>query len=237
MPGFGTGLKAKLTLSRCTVSNGKISVTGDKFGVMINPSQFTHEHSITYAGSNPEKSKKKPLGEIGNELKFNTINPEKLGFKIVIDGTGVVNASVPGGGSPDVKTQVENLKKIVYNYDGRNHEPNIVNILWGNFSFDGRLESLSVEYTLFKPSGEPLRANVTLSFAQHLTKEEQLLLANKSSPDLTHVVEVRAGDTLPQLCYRIYNDGAYYPEIAKANNLTHFRDLRPGLRLHFPPLR
>ena len=123
MPGFSTGLKAKLTLSRCAVANGKVTVTGDKFEVMLNPSQLTHEHSITYAGSgsDSEKSKKKPLGEIGNELKFNTINPEKLSFKIVIDATGVVNMPIPGIGSPDVKTQVDRLKKIVYNYDGQNH--------------------------------------------------------------------------------------------------------------------
>ncbi len=54
---------------------------------------------------------------------------------------------------------------IVYKYDGSNHEPNHVRVLWGNLIFFGRLESMSVEYTLFKPGGEPLRAKIKLSFS------------------------------------------------------------------------
>jgi nucleoid-associated protein YgaU len=69
-----------------------------------------------------------------------------------------------------------------------------------------------------------------------MSKEEESLKANRSSPDLSHTVEVQAGDTLPLLCHRIYKDAAYYPEVARANNIVDFRTLKPGLRLHFPPL-
>ena len=110
-------------------------------------------------------------------------------------------------------------------------------LLWGSLIFFGRLTSMSAEYTLFKPSGEPLRATVKLALKGSSSKEENRLKANKSSPDLTHTVEVREGDTLPLLCHRIYNDCSYYPEVAKANRLSSFRHLRAGTRLHFPPLR
>lgn len=104
-------------------------------------------------------------------------------------------------------------------YDGENHEPNHVRLLGGSLIFCGRLESMSVEYTLFKPSGKPLRAN-------------------RSSPDLSHVIEVKAGDdALPLLCDRVYKDCSCYLEVARVNHITHFRDIAPGRKLHFPPLR
>jgi len=47
---------------------------------------------------------------------------------------------------------------------------------------------------------------------------------------------VRDGDTLPLLCHRIYGDPGYYLDVARHNQLTDFRQLRPGAKLHFPPL-
>jgi len=136
-----------------------------------------------------------------------------------------------------VKTQIGNLKGVIYKYDGNEHEPRIVRLLWGSLSFIGRLQSMSVQYTLFKPGGEPLRAKISLSFINYMSNAEESLRADRRSPDLTHVVEVRAGDTLPLLCYRIYKDCSYYTEIARINNITSFRDLQPGVKLSFPPLR
>jgi len=221
------GEKKKLALSPCSDDDGKISVDeGTVFEVMVNPSSYSHAHSISY-------NKKEAVGQAGAETKFGSVDAEKISFDIVLDGTGVVDVA----GVPDVKTQVQQLSDIVYKYDGDKHETNIVRLLWGSLIFFGRLDSMSIEYTLFKPSGEPLRAKVKLAFSSFLSKEEEALQANRSSPDLSHYVEVQAGDTLPLLCYRIYKDSTYYLEVARVNNLTSFRDLRPGTRLHFPPLR
>ncbi len=231
MAGLSTGLKKKLSISPCTIeSDGSLTVESDKFDVMINPASYSHEHSVSY-------SKNKVPGQLGSDSKFDAINPEKISFDIVIDGTGVVNLPIPGIGSPDVKAQVKQLSDIIYTYDGSDHQPDPVRLLWGSLIFFGRLESMSIEYTLFKPSGEPLRAKLKLSFVSFITKEEEALRANRSSPDLSHIVEVKAGDTLPLLCYKIYKDSSYYLEVARANNLTNFRHLTPGLKLHFPPLR
>ena len=232
MAGLSTGLKKKLKLSPCTVDDsGNVSVSdGDSFEVMLNPSSYSHAYTIGY-------NKKEPQGQLGSDTKFSGIKPEKVDFEILIDGTGVVNLPIPGKGSPDVKTQVKQLTDIVYKYDGSNHEPNHVRMLWGSLIFFGRLDSMSVDYTLFKPSGEPLRAKVKMSFTGFMSKEEEALRANRSSPDLSHLVLVKAGDTLPMLCYRVYKDSSYYLEVARVNGITNFRDLQPGTKLHFPPLR
>ncbi|MCF6257976.1 MAG: peptidoglycan-binding protein [Gammaproteobacteria bacterium] len=221
------GEKKRLAISPCTDDAGKISVDeGTVFEVMVNPSSYSHAHSISY-------NKKEAMGRAGAETKFGSINAEKINFDIVLDGTGVVDVSGP----PDVKTRVQQLNDIVYKYDGDKHETNIVRLLWGSLLFFGRLDSMTIEYTLFKPSGEPLRARIKLAFSSFLSKEEEALQANRQSPDLSHYIEVQAGDTLPLLCHRIYNDSSYYLEVARVNNLGSFRNLVPGSTLHFPPLR
>lgn len=227
---MSTGSKKKLKLSPCTVDDsGNVTVDdGASFEVMLNPSSYSHSYSIGY-------SKKEAMGQLGSDTKFSGVKPEKVSFDIVIDGTGVVE--VPDAASSGVKDQVKNLTDIVYKYDGSNHEPNHVRVLWGSLIFFGRLDTMSVEYTLFKPGGEPLRAKIKLGFSGFMSKEEEALRANRSSPDMSHVIEFKAGDTLPLLCYRVYKDSSYYPEVARANNITNFRDIRPGSKLHFPPLR
>jgi len=227
---MSTGSKKKLKLSPCTVDDsGNVTVDdGASFEVMLNPSSYSHSYSIGY-------NKKDAIGQLGSDTKFSGVQPEKVSFDILIDGTGVVD--VPDAATSDVKDQVKDLADIIYKYDGSNHEPNHVRILWGSLIFFGRLESMSVEYTLFKPGGEPLRAKIKLSFSGFMSKEEEALRANRSSPDLSHLIEFKAGDTLPLLCYRIYKDCSYYLEVARVNNITNFRDIKPGSKLHFPPLR
>ncbi|MEM7365521.1 MAG: LysM peptidoglycan-binding domain-containing protein, partial [Pseudomonadota bacterium] len=89
---------------------------------------------------------------------------------------------------------------------------------------------------LFKPSGKPLRAKVKFEIDCSLSKKEEKRRKKNSSPDLTHLVRVKAGDELPMMCYRVYKDSRYYLEIARINDLTDFRVLEPGMELMFPPV-
>lgn len=217
----------KLSISPCSVDKkGKITVKSDKFDVMLNPSSYNHTYSIRY-------NKNRALGQLGTDQKFSKNDPEKVSFDIVLDGTGLVEMT---NGAKDVKTQIQKLNDIVYKYDGNVHQPDHVRLLWGSFIFFGRLTSLSAEYTLFMPTGEPLRAKVKMAFEGFVSKDEEALKANRSSPDLTHIIEVKAGDSLPLLCYRIYGDSSYYQKVAQFNGISNFRDIKPGARLNFPPL-
>ncbi len=224
------GEKKRLVISSCTVDDGKISVEDDKFEVMLNPSGFSLDQDIAY-------NKTEALGQIGSDQKFSSIKPKTLSFKIVLDGTGAVPYPSGDDGPLSVKDLLKKLDDIVSKYDGEKHEPNIVQVLWGSLIFYGRQTSKEIEYTMYKPSGEPLRASVSLGFSSYLSREEEAHRANKSSPDLTHGVEFKAGDTLPLLCYRIYKDASYYAKVARANNIVNFRQIEPGTRIWFPPLR
>ena len=225
-----SGKKDKLKISTCSVdSSGNIKVDKNKsFTFMLNPSEYDHSYAIGY-------SRKEAIGQSGSDTKFGGVKPEKLKFSALIDGSGAVSGT--DANTLDVKTQIKAMRDIVYKYDGDKHEPSHVRVLWGSQIFFGRLESMAIDNTMFKPSGEPLRAKVQLAFIGFMSKEEEALRANRSSPDMSHLVEVKAGDTLPSLCYRVYKDSSYYLEVARINNMTNFRDIKPGIKLLFPPLR
>lgn len=226
-----SGQKTQLTLTRAIVRpEGTVTVdAGVSFTAMVNPAELSHEHSITY-------NTRPTLGQVASDAKFSAMNPDRLKFAIVLDGTGVVPSASPGAAPQDVQTLLMQLYQVVYSYVSDRHEPSHVRVLWGTIIFFGRLDTMSVRYTLFKPSGDPLRARVEMSFVGTMSKKEGELVSNKSSPDLSHTVLVVEGDTLPLLCDRIYSDASYYPEVARFNNLADFRRLQPGSRLHFPPL-
>lgn len=223
--------KTRLTLTRYEIAtDGSVSVdSSSTFTLMLNPSELSHEHSISY-------NTRKTLGQIGSDTKFSAINPDKIRFSAVFDGTGAVASPSPSGTAVAVKDQIDGLRAVVYDYVGEEHEPSRVRLLWGSLIFFGRLESMTVQYTLFKPSGDPLRARVELGFVGSMSNNEEQLTANRSSPDLTHRVLVKEGDTLPLLCNAIYGDPSYYPEVARFNGLVEFRRLRAGDWLHFPRL-
>ena len=60
-------------------------------------------------------------------------------------------------------------------------------------------------------------------------------MTSVSSPDLTHYRKGTAGDRLDLLTYKIYDDSKYVLQVASANGLTSFRNLRAGTDLYFPP--
>lgn len=231
MPDPAGGQKSRLTLTRYRVNaDGTVTIDASvATTVMINPAEVRHTHSISYDHT-------QTLGQVAADPKFAAVGPEKLSFSLVFDGTGAVPLP-PGETAKDVKTRLQELRQVVYAYVGTQHEPGHVRLLWGSLIFFGRLESMTTAFTLFKPGGDPLRAKIELAFVGAMSKQAAALVSNRSSPDLSHQVLVREGDTLPLLCWRIYGDAAYYPEVARFNRLADFRRLAPGLRLQFPPLQ
>ena len=227
-----SGEKTPLKMTVCSDVDGVVSPMSDpakSISLLINPSQLK-------VGRKTNFSKQSPLGDPGTGRKFSHMQPVTLSFSVVFDGTGVVPRPSGTRMPREVEDQLDALSGVIYSYVGNKHEPNIVQVLWGSLLFTGRLTSFSTDYTLFKPSGAPLRATSALAFDSYMSTKESRLTADTSSPDLSHAVLVRSGDTLPLLCHRIYGDSRYYPEVARFNGLRQFRALEPGSTLHFPPL-
>lgn len=214
----------KMTLQ--AYSDGKFSSkAGDLYTVFLNPETYSLNGENSYDNSHPP-------GSAGDAPRFNYASKGNLSFSLLLDGTRVVD-----GRSIVVSTELEALRNLVFEYQGTGHSPYFVQITWGSFLFQGRATTFNVSYSLFQPSGAPVRAKVEMAFASYTAPDTLAQEADNQSADLTHRYLVKAGDTLPHLCFRIYGDARYYLQVARHNNLVHFSRLRPGTLLHFPPLR
>ena len=75
-----------------------------------------------------------------------------------------------------------------------------------------------------------------MTFKSSIEEEKRAATEDRQSADLPHIRKVRAGDTLPLMCFRIYGDSKYYLDVAAANGLDNFRSLVPGTEIRFPPI-
>jgi hypothetical protein len=204
----------------------------DTLSLWINPEKYTRTYKICYNDRTAQ-------GSSGGSPDFNRIPSEKMKLELVFDGTGVVSGALPGivpFTEDGIADQITKFKKLVFDYDGRIHSPKFLRLVWATLIFRCRLTELALTYTLFKPDGTPLRARGDATFLHFTSEKLKALEASNQSADVTHVLTVKAGDTLPLLCFQVYGASERYPGVAAANGLTDFRDLRPGSQLVFPPL-
>jgi hypothetical protein len=237
------GALAKLKIEAYTDRRLKNEAPVPSVVVPINPAKYTRNGVIKYTDL-------KAAGSAGASAVFDTMERETVSFELVFDGTGVVPPPPSGGAAPGGKRgkrnatnldqgvagQIKNLKMVAYAYNSKTHEPHYLKLTWGTFSFKCRLKKLDLTYTLFAPDGAPLRARANTTFEGYTDEYILQAMMNRNSPDLTHVLTVQVGDTLPLMCHRIYGHSRYYGQVAEANGLTGFRDLEPGMQLIFPPL-
>jgi hypothetical protein len=206
-------------------SDPEFSASAGEYEADINPEKFTHNHSISYTDPTNAASE-------GNTPKFKSIGPESVSFTLQFDATGIITMTQ----GRDVVAAIDALKTVTYTYVGNIHRSNYLLISWGTFVFPCTLDSLNVNYTMFKSDGTPLRATVDVSFKAFLNETTRKLIARKASPDLTHQRLLTEGFSLPLLAKEVYNDPGYYFKLAVINDLDTFRRIKSGTKIVLPPL-
>ncbi|MBC6989581.1 MULTISPECIES: CIS tube protein [Hymenobacter] len=197
------------------------------FEALINPETYTLDYKLKFSESGQGQ------GTSGKQLKYEYTEPEEITFEFLFDNTGIID----GQPRENIADDLKRLKQILIEYKGDSHEPRHFKLVWGqNSIFKGRVTELSITYKLFNPDGSPIRAVARVKFKSSIEEQIRAAKEDKKSPDLTHIRQVKAGDTLPLLCYRIYGDARYYLQVAAANGLGNFRYLKPGQDLVFPPI-
>lgn len=215
----------------------------DTYTVQVNPSSYSLNHLMHYSYNRGQGFSK-------GDAVFDASDPVELQFEFLFDGTGVVPkpstlgdiplvGAIASALSPDkpfvVMDEINKFDTLV-NYDGKPHRPRKLLLVWGSLVFPCVLTSLEYRFTLFNEDGTPLRAVAKCSFCESLPEAEAVRRNNPTSPDLTHMRDVRDGDTLPLLANDIYGSPSFYLEVARVNKLVNFRRLRSASRLSFPPL-
>lgn len=201
----------------------------DSFEAMFNPTEISQRFAITWGGQQGANAN-------GKRLHFSYSKPSDLNLKLTLDGTNVDVLPSGAAGRQSVTDRVQAFMKVAYQYDGALHEPRYLRVTWGKLSFDCRLSSVDVSYSLFDRDGTPLRANLSIVLIADASADKLAKEANKQSPDLTHARVVRGGDTLPLLTKEIYGSSERYLDVARYNGLKNFRKLEPGKQILFPPL-
>ena len=226
----------KLRIEAYKDENRKMPVNPSSMEVMFNPTSYKKKHAITFSSK-----ARQAIGSAGKPAAYAFTPPGEISFQFIFDGTGVTHfgagqlVNVLRGKS--VKKDIEKFEKICLKMNGDIHAPNFLKIIWGNhLNFSCRLRSFDITYKLFDEGGDPLRAELDVTFIDDRSAKAIAREADKKSPDLTHVRTVKSGDTLPLLCKEIYGSSAYYFRVAAENRLDDFRNLVPGQKLNFPPL-
>ncbi len=202
-------------------------MTGDpvkSYTVRVNPEHYSRSYKVLY-------SQKGGMGDANAVVRFNQVPPGRMSFQVLFDSTGAIE------GSPtSLDDEIQGFLDTIYRFQGGIHQPYYLKVRWGNLTFPARVTDVSMEYTLFSATGEPLRARATLQLVNSVDLDTLRKLENTNSPDVTHRFEVRAGEKLPGLSQRVYGTPHRYPDLARANRLVNFRALRPGSTVICPPL-
>ena len=216
----------------------------DTYIVQVNPGSYSLNQVLNYTYQRGQ-------GFSAAQAVHNDSPPVNLSFEFLFDGTGVVPkpselgdiplvGAIASALSPSepfvVMNEINRFNKLVYNYKGSQHSPRALLLVWGTLVFPCVLSSVEYRFTLFKPDGTPLRAVAACSFCESRTDAERVRRDCPTSPDLTHLRDVRDSDTLPMLAYDIYGKPELYLEVARANKLVNFRRLRSASRVAFPPV-
>ncbi len=212
----------------------------DPFIAQMSPGSLKINHSVNYNGGTNDSKKN---GEAVPEQKYTGVGAQTLSFELVFDRSGVVADE-----NIQIKTVtdfVEKFKETCYYYRGENHESPYVKIelngkslfIYKDEAYFSRIRSFDVNFVRFNESGEPIRAKINATFVGSMDPKTEAKIRDDQSPDLTHVITVKAGDTLPMLCDKIYGSRQMFHEVAKYNNLLSFRHIKPGTELVFPPIK
>jgi len=199
------------------------SQLGD-YDVLVNPENYKQKNEQQYSTNDTT------IGSSVQTSKYKGGGSGLFDIVLFFDGTGIISKN-------KVDDQIKEVRELVYQYNGNIHEPNYLRVYWGTQSlFQGRLKSWYVSYTMLDMDGSPLRAEVSLVLVASVSAKKKALEEKKNSSDLTHKRIVLDGDNLPLMCYRIYGDSSYYIKVARHNNLTNFRAIKPGDVIIFPPV-
>ena len=199
------------------------------FEVLINPQSYQVSQTLHWTENQAQ-------GSAEQSLDFNKMGGQDVTMELIFDGTGLVPTIPTSLKGKTVSEQIKLFRAVTTKFNGDEHRPNYLKLSWGDFTFYGVLASLNLTYSVFDSSGNALRAKANCTFKSSVSAATAAALENKNSPDMTHVRTMHQGQSLWNMCSQIYKDPEQYIMVARSNGLDQFRRVKPGRKLHFPPL-
>lgn len=212
-------------LSVATVTNQD---TGESVTCQFRPKEYTFSKKNSWTPG-------KMVGSKFEQPTFNGIEPQTLKLELLFDtfekGTDV------RGETGKLWTMMKLSDKRIEPTTNRGVPPHVV-FRWGRLgSFEAVITSITEKFTLFHPSGYPLRSYVTVDFLQATTDESWPRQNPTSGARQGYAVHtVKDGETIDWIAFQEYGSSNAYRHLASANGLDDPSRLYPGQRLLIVPL-
>ncbi len=198
---------------------------GISVACMFNPFEYTVTKTNTY------KEERSNRSDVPG-FEFEKAGPQALKLSLVFD-------TFEEG--EDVSRETNKLWKLMESKTrqegNRNRKvpPPEVAFEWGVFRFVAVITTMMQKFSLFKPDGTPVRANVQVTFTQHKDLEDYPNQNPTSGGgDIQRVWRIIAGDRLDTIAYAVYGDATKWRQIATYNGIVNPLKLRAGQQLIIP---
>lgn len=136
------------------------------------------------------------------------------------------------GNKEDVRNYTEKVTDLM-KIDPETHCPPTVIFAWGSLSFRAVIESVVETYTMFLPSGKPVRAKLAVRFKGVRDDAEKTVV---HSPDRTKQRSIKGMDQLWNMANEEYDDPSMWRAIARENGIMNPRKVEHGMVLKVPSI-
>ncbi len=199
----------KLQKAEITVLDG--SSKNKKIRVQFNPTEYTVTTDVHYAGD-PKKAKgeSEPTTDYtGGELEFKMVRQQNLTVELWFDSYEK---------RTDVRKKTKLLKALTQPTvnAGKQRVPPRCLFSWGLFRYKGVIVSFQEHFTMFLPSGIPVRCKVTVTFKPVLDAKE--IEAAQGKPN-ERLWTVKMGERLDIIAHKAIADSTKWRMIADFNRI------------------
>jgi len=170
-------------------------------------------------------------------LQFVRGQTQTLTMELFFDTT---QSGMGESGVVDVRTLTGPVYQLAQ-IQSNTHAPPRVRFFWGSgISFRAIVDTVQQKFTLFNPSGIPLRATLSVSFKEYQTLEEQLIRLNLQSSDHNKKRVVKRRESLALIAFREYGDPGLWRRIYEDSHneelIPNPRRLEPGIEITIPAI-
>ena len=184
----------------------------------------------------------KVTGNSFPKAQFGGGNPRELSLNLLLDASLLSKTA-------HIRDVTNDLFKMMEVKEGQTPGdsgavPPFVTFKWGReTTFKSVCTSLTVAFKLFRPNGDPIRADVKMTLKQAETAGTASANgANRAGNPTTRanaghgVHTVKDGDSLASIAYDAYGDATVWRAIADVNGIENPMHLRRGSALSLPKL-
>ena len=206
---------------------------GDAFECLFNPASYVVSKTNVW-NFKPTTGVDLPDGEFGGGL------PQRTNLSLLLD----VSLLGPDQSVKDAADKLFKMMETDGGGGGGGSAPPFVTFRWGSVDLPKSVPvSLTIQYVLFHPNGEPIRATVDIELAQ-AEKADTASAGGTSqgqNPTTRAIAGLRMhrvvdGDSLPSIAYDAYGDATQWRPIAEANGIDDPLCLERGADLTIPRL-